>query len=242
MYLCRVTLYPLPTMKQFIAYYQVSTARQGQSGLGLEAQEAAVARFIEGKGEILSSYREIESGKNNERVELAKALDQAKKTGATLVIAKLDRLSRSASFIFKLRDAEIDFVCCDIPDMSTLTVGLFAVIAQHERETISQRIKVALAAKRARGEALGNVNNFGSEGKRKGALARAENARNHESNVQAKQLIQLLLKQRGQRGLGRDAEAGGIGLKKLRILCFFFCKRKRIHYLCHVHQRTKHMT
>jgi DNA invertase Pin-like site-specific DNA recombinase len=204
-------------MKQYIAYYRVSTARQGVSGLGLEAQEAAVAAFVAGRGELVNFYREVESGKNNERVELAKAFEEAKRTGATLVIAKLDRLSRSASFIFKLRDAEVDFVCCDIPDMSTLTVGLFAVIAQHEREVISQRVKVALEAKRARGEALGNPANFTKEGRVKGALVRAENARNHESNIQAKQLIQLLLKQPKKPSLRDIASAlNGTGYRTRR--------------------------
>lgn len=208
-------------MKQYIAYYRVSTQRQGVSGLGLEAQEAAVATFVAGRGELITSYREVESGKNNERPQLLQAFEQAKKTGATLVIAKLDRLSRSASFIFKLRDAEVDFVCCDIPDMSTLTVGLFAVIAQHEREVISQRVKVALEAKRARGEALGNPANFTNAGRSKGALVRAENARNHESNVQAKQLIHLLLKQPKKPTLRDVAAALNVSGYKTRRGCQF---------------------
>jgi DNA invertase Pin-like site-specific DNA recombinase len=179
-------------MKQFVAYYRVSTQRQGISGLGLEAQQASVAAYVAGKGQIANSFTEVESGKKNDRVQLAEAVASTKRLGATLIIAKLDRLSRSASFIFTLRDAGVDFQCCDIPDMNTLTVGLFAVMAQHEREVISRRVTESLAAKRARGEQLGNLTNLTQEGRSKGGRARAENARVHLANVQAKQLIHLL--------------------------------------------------
>jgi hypothetical protein len=103
---------------------------------------------------------EIESGKKNHRPQLLAAIAEARQAGATLLIAKLDRLSRNAGFIFALRDSGVDFVCCDMPDANTLTVGLFAVIAQHERETISKRTKDALAAKKARGTQLGSPQNF----------------------------------------------------------------------------------
>jgi DNA invertase Pin-like site-specific DNA recombinase len=133
-------------MPSHFACYRVSTKRQGTSGLELEAQQAAVVSFLKG-GQLQGAYIEVESGKKNQRPQLL----AARTAGGVLLIAKLDRLSRNASFIFTLRDSGVDFMCCDIPDANTLTVGLFSVLAQHERETISKRAKDALAAKKARG-------------------------------------------------------------------------------------------
>lgn len=129
--------------KKYVAYYRVSTAKQGASGLGLEVQQYAVAAFLKG-GQIAAEFIEVESGKKNNRLQLLAAIDQARKIKATLIIAKLDRLSRNASFIFTLRDSGVDFVCADMPDANTLTIGIFAVLAQHERELISSRTKAAL--------------------------------------------------------------------------------------------------
>src|SRR6056297_1708444 len=134
-------------MEKFIAYYRVSTKQQGASGLGLEAQKTAVKNFIHSRGasEIPPPFTEIESGKNDDRQELRKAISRCKETGATLLIAKLDRLSRNASFIFTLRDelqqAGVDFIACDMPEANTLTIGIMATMAQHEREIISKRTK-----------------------------------------------------------------------------------------------------
>ncbi|GAB3244119.1 hypothetical protein GCM10027346_41510 [Hymenobacter seoulensis] len=140
-----------PAAKPFVSYYRVSTLKQGQSGLGLEAQQAAVKAFVLDPSRIVGEFVEVESGKRNQRPQLQAAIEAARQQGATLLIAKLDRLSRNAGFIFALRDSGVDFVCCDMPDANTLTVGLFAVIAQHERETISKRTRDALTAKKARG-------------------------------------------------------------------------------------------
>ena len=136
-------LLPLPQKKnrdmKYIAYYRVSTKRQN---LGLDAQRKTVLDYISTvNGILINSYEEKESGKNNARLELHKAITECKKNNATLVIAKLDRLSRNVSFIFTLKDSGINFVCCDIPECNTLTLGIFATIAQSERETISQRTK-----------------------------------------------------------------------------------------------------
>ena len=150
-------------MKSYVAYLRVSTQKQGQSGLGLAAQRAAVQAFPP-VARLVAEFVEVESGKKNERPQLAAALALAKATGATLLIAKLDRLSRNAGFIFQLRDAGVDFVCCDMPDANTLTVGIFAVLAQHERELISQRTKAALAAKKAQGAQLGTPANLTPRG------------------------------------------------------------------------------
>ena len=135
----------------YIAYYRVSTQKQGTSGLGLEAQKAAVIQFTGNCDNcVIGTYTDIESGKNNERPELLKAIAQAKLTGAKLLIAKLDRLSRNAAFILTLKDSGVNFVCCDMPEANALTIGIMAIIAQQEREMISKRTREALQAKLAR--------------------------------------------------------------------------------------------
>lgn len=141
---------------RFVAYYRVSTARQGRSGLGLEAQREAVRTFLNGGNWTLSAeHTEVESGKLDSRPELAKALNACRLTGATLVIAKLDRLSRDAAFLLNLEKAGVEFVAADMPNANRLTVRLMAVIAQEEREMIAKRTKDALAAAKARGVKLG---------------------------------------------------------------------------------------
>jgi DNA invertase Pin-like site-specific DNA recombinase len=144
---------------KIVAYHRVSTARQGSSGLGLEAQTRAIEDFARARNSnVIGSFTEVESGKNNTRPELAKALHLAKVTGATLVIAKLDRLSRNAAFLLTLRDSDVRFMAADMPDANDLTVGVMALVAQQEREAISKRTREALAAAKARGVKLGNPN------------------------------------------------------------------------------------
>lgn len=134
---------------KYVAYYRVSTKRQN---LGLDAQRNTVTNYINNiGGSLINSYEEKESGKCDNRTELLNAIDYCKANKATLVIAKLDRLSRNVSFIFALKDAGINFYCCDIPECNTLTLGVFATIAQSERETISIRTKLALQAKKRKG-------------------------------------------------------------------------------------------
>lgn len=142
---------------KFIAYFRVSTAKQGRSGLGLEAQRSAVMSYLNGGSwTLLNEFTEVESGKRDDnRPELNKALDLCRLTGATLVIAKLDRLSRDAHFLLGLDKSGIEFVACDNPAANKMTVGILAVIAQAEREMISARTKAALAASKARGTSLG---------------------------------------------------------------------------------------
>lgn len=142
-----------------VAYYRVSTAAQGRSGLGLEAQRAAVHAYCQQRGAtLLGEHTEIESGALAERTELAAAVKLAHLTGATLLIAKLDRLSRNAAFLLTLRDSGTDFIAVDMPFANTVTVGIFAVIAEEERRAISERTKAALGAAKARGVKLGNPN------------------------------------------------------------------------------------
>jgi DNA invertase Pin-like site-specific DNA recombinase len=143
-------------VKQYIAYYRVSTDRQGASGLGLEAQRAAVLQHI-GAGKLTAEYTEVESGKKHtNRPQLLAALQECRRKKAMLVIAKLDRLGRNVAFISALMDSGADFVCCDNPHANRLMLHMLAAFAEHEREQISHRTKVALAAAKARGVKLGN--------------------------------------------------------------------------------------
>jgi len=140
-----------------INYYRVSTISQGRSGLGLDAQRSAIEAFCTSRGcQGLGEYVEVESGKRDDRPELAKALHHAKVTGATLVIAKLDRLSRNLAFLAQLQDAGTRFVAADMPEANELTIHIMAAMAQAERKAISKRTKEALAAAKARGTKLGN--------------------------------------------------------------------------------------
>ena len=158
-------------MPEFVAYYRVSTDRQGESGLGLEAQRSSVARFVNGAS-LLGEFQEIESGKNyTNRPQLTAALAICRNSRATLVIAKLDRLARDVHFISGLMKAGVDFVAVDMPQANKLTVHILAAVAEHEREAISQRTKAALQAAKARGTLLGNP-------RWKESIERARTARN----------------------------------------------------------------
>ena len=155
---------------RIIGYERVSTARQGASGLGIEAQRQAIDGFVAQRGAtLIARFTEVESGRNPDRPELGKALHLAKVTGATLVIAKLDRLSRNAAFLLTLRDSGVRFAAVDLPEANDLTVGIMALVAQQEREAISRRTKEALAVARSRGVRLGNPNGAAALG----GLARA---------------------------------------------------------------------
>ena len=145
--------------QRIIAYERVSTARQEASGLGHEAQRQSIDAFAHTRNaEILARFTEVESGKRADRPELAKALHLSKITGATLVIAKLDRLSRNAAFLLTLRDSGVRFLAVDLPEANDLTIGIMALVAQAEREAISRRTREALAVAKARGVRLGNPN------------------------------------------------------------------------------------
>jgi len=179
-------------MKRFIAYYRVSTARQGVSGLGLEAQQMAAQQFAKGRGEIVAEVVEVETGtKKRERPKLREAIEQAGRENATLLIAKLDRLARNVGFVFTLRDSGVDFVACDCPEANTLMVGVLATMAQYEAELISQRTKAALAARKARGLTLGNPGNLTDAGRRKGLQSLKTQARESQANKQAGELASL---------------------------------------------------
>jgi DNA invertase Pin-like site-specific DNA recombinase len=144
----------------YVAYYRVSTQQQGRSGLGLEAQRAAVLQHVGQALEPGNEFTEVETGKGSNALDrrpvLKAALAEAKRTKATLIIAKLDRLARNVSFIAQLMESKVKFICADMPEATELTLHIMAAMAQHERQMISERTKAALAAAKARGVKLGN--------------------------------------------------------------------------------------
>jgi DNA invertase Pin-like site-specific DNA recombinase len=164
----------LMTHGQFVAYYRVSTARQGKSGLGLEAQKNAVTDFLNGGSwQLLAEFVEVESGKSDDRPQLEQALATCDLSGATLVVAKLDRLSRNLAFLAKLQESGARFVAADMPEANELTIHIMAAVAQAERKAISVRTREALAAAKARGVRLGG-NRGNLEDLKKGPAKSAE--------------------------------------------------------------------
>lgn len=193
-------------MPGFIAYYRVSTDRQGQSALGLDAQREAVARHLNGTGELVNEYTEVESGKRHtNRPQLLAALAECRKRRAVLLIAKLDRLGRNVAFIASLMDSGAEFVACDNPHANRLLLHMLAAFAEHEREQISERTKAALRAAKARGTKLGNP---------KIAEARARAIAVHHARRPAAAVVARLAQWRREgmtlRELGRRLDREGV--------------------------------
>jgi len=166
-------------MKNLVCYRRVSTDRQGESGLGLDAQEAAIQRYIDqSSGRVLATYTEIESGTRSDRPELIKAIAHAKRSGATLVMAKLDRLARNAPFLLTLQKSGLPLVFCDLLGANEFTIGIMALVADHEAGLISGRTKAALQAAKDRGIKLGasrpECRNLSQEARERGAKRSAE--------------------------------------------------------------------
>ena len=162
-----------------IPYYRVSTKKQGDSGLGLESQQTTVETYAKQTGAIIiGTYTEVESGKRSDRPQLAKALAHARRSKATLVVAKLDRLSRNVAFLSALMESKVPFVACDNPHANKLTLHILVAMAEHEAEMISKRTKDALAAYKARGGLLGgqleHCRNLTHEARVKGAQRSGE--------------------------------------------------------------------
>ena len=165
-------------MGKLVPYYRVSTRKQGESGLGLEAQVSFVSNYARtGSHEIIVSYQEIETGKRADRPELAKAIAHTRRSKAVLAIAKLDRLVRNVHFLSGLMESRIEFVCCDNPNANRLTLHILAAVAEDEARRISERTKAALAAYKARGGTLGKPENLTAEAARRGSEATRANAR-----------------------------------------------------------------
>jgi DNA invertase Pin-like site-specific DNA recombinase len=169
-----------PAATRLIAYYRVSTRKQGASGLGLEGQQAAVSEFASRTGgTVVTSYTEVESGKRADRPELARAIAHARRSRATLVVAKLDRLARNVAFLSALMDSGADFVAVDNPHANRLTIHILAAVAEDEAKRISERTKAALAAAKRRGVKLGSARPGhwdGREAQRLAGLERAHKA------------------------------------------------------------------
>src|SRR3954453_13507955 len=169
---------------KFVAYYRVSTARQGRSGLGLEAQRRSVTDFLNGgPWELLGAFVEVESGKADDRPQLEQALATCELSGATLVVAKLDRLSRNLAFLAKLQESDARFIAADMPEANELTIHIMAAVAQAERKAISIRTTEALAAAKARGVRLGG--NRGNPEDLKKGPAKSAQVRGHQARKRA---------------------------------------------------------
>ena len=192
-------------MATYIAYYRVSTDRQGASGLGLDAQRAAVTRYV-GAGQLVAEYTEIESGRRHtNRPQLLAALEECRKRRAVLLIARLDRLARNVAFIAALMESGTDFIACDMPQATRLTIHILAAVAEHEREMISKRTKAALAEAKRRGIKLGNPQI---------EAARAKAAAVHHLHRPASEVQKLMTDWRGQ---GRTLRQIAEGLNGLNI-------------------------
>ena len=178
-------------MTKILAYYRVSTEKQGKSGLGLEGQRFAVEAFAKQTGaEILKAYTEIETGKRSDRPELAKALAHAKRSNATLVVGKLDRLSRNVAFTSALMDSGVDFVACDNVHANRLTLHILAAVAEDEVRRISERTKAALQAAKARGVKLGSARPRHWEGRQQARLNGLKAAREVSAQVRKQEASQ----------------------------------------------------
>lgn len=180
--------------KKYVAYYRVSTQEQGISGLGIDAQKETVSSYVNSVGgKIIFEYVEIASGKNDKRIELAKAIEKASIENATLIVAKLDRLGRNASYLFQIRDNVKSLVICDCPDMDTVKFGIFATFAQYERERISTRTKEALNARYQKtGKKNGNKKGCDmSKAQEVAAKQKRTNAMIEERNVVASNIIKI---------------------------------------------------
>lgn len=192
-------------MADFVAYYRVSTDRQGASGLGLDAQRQAVAHQVN-SGQLVAEFTEIESGRRaSNRPQLLAALDVCRKRHAVLLIARLDRLSRNVAFIANLMESGADFVACDMPTANRLTIHILAAVAEHEREMISARTKAALAEAKRRGTKLGNPRIEEAR-----ALAQAA----HHAHQPAPEVSALVVEWRGQ---GKTLRAIANDLNRLNI-------------------------
>lgn len=170
--------------KKYVAYYRVSTDKQGERGLGIQAQRDAVGRFIDSQGATLfACYTEVETGtRKGTRPGLAEALALTASIKGTLVIAKLDRLARNVGFINKLMDSTTDFIALDFPEANRLVLHIMAAVAEHEAKIISERTSAAIQAKIARGAKWGNPQNLKPE---YSALSRADAAMARETDARA---------------------------------------------------------
>jgi DNA invertase Pin-like site-specific DNA recombinase len=178
---------------KYIAYYRVSTKQQGQSGLGLEAQQAAVRGFTGNcKDCIVAEVTEIETGTSKRvRTKILEAIELAKKHNAILLIAKLDRLARNVHFVSSLMESKVAFKACDMPEADNFTIHIFAALAEREAKLISERTKAALEAKKARGEKVNRISNLTEDSRQKGRVIQTEKAYSDEAVRRAAAMIKM---------------------------------------------------
>lgn len=201
---------------RFIAYYRVSTKRQGQSGLGLDAQQQLVHQYLNGgKWQLVQEVIEIESGGNNDRPKLKEAIALCRAWRATLVIAKLDRLSRSVKLIAELMEQGVEFVVAESPEMSHLTVHIMAAVAEHERRAISERTKAALAAAKRRGTRLGGDRGGLTKITRRKGTTTSAAVRAEKANRAAQDLLAVINRLREQGVTSSKAIANALNDDKI---------------------------
>lgn len=202
---------------RYIAYYRVSTQKQGRSGLGLEAQRRMVSDFIAvNGGELVAEFTEVESGKRDDRPELLAAMKKADLVGARLLVGKLDRLSRDLHFITSLQKSKVDFVVCDLPGCDSFTINIYGALAQREREMISARTKAGLAAAQARGVTLG-TNNLKPELVKEASIKGVKVIKQNADKFAAKVLPLILTMQKDDKSLRAIAnELDSLGVQTAR--------------------------
>lgn len=225
---------------KYVVYYRVSTRKQADSGLGLEAQRTIVRNYLKNSESILEEYIEVETGKSANRPELNKALDSCKRYSATLIVAKLDRLARNLHFVTSLQNAHIDFLCCDMPTANRLTIHIISAIAENEALLISQRTKQALAEKKKQGVKLGNPQNNGltSLAIAKGCKVRQNNAYNNEQNKKAGAFV-VLMRNNGSRWSEIVLQLTESGFKTRRNCEFDITAVKRLYARYNIASSTK---
>ena len=180
---------------EYVLYLRASTLRQGQSGLGLEGQRLIAHRFLQMGDEILAEYVEVESGRKNDRPQMALAISHVKRLGATLLVAEMSRLARSVYFTSKLMEERVRFKACDAPYADEFTINILAAVAQKAAKDISESTKRGLAAKKARGFTLGKPDNFTADSRAQGRALVSKNARENVANKQAARLATVLRQQ-----------------------------------------------
>lgn len=195
---------------RYVAYYRVSTQRQGRSGLGLEAQRRAVIDRLRDNGQLIAEYTEVESGRRTDRPKLAEALSACRLHRATLIIAKLDRLARNVAFVSNLMEAGVEFEAVDFPAANRLTIHILAAVAEHEARMISERTRASLSAAKARGTALGG---FRGRAGTCNDLASARRVRGQKAQRRALDLQSVL----GEIGAGESLHTLAAGLNARRI-------------------------
>ncbi len=225
---------------KYIGYIRVSTKKQGKSGLGLEAQKRAIRNLLNEDDILIAEFEEVESGKNKERPKLLEAIQKCKETKATLVIARLDRLSRSLSFISQLMDSGIEFVACDMKHANRFTIQIFAALAEQEARFISKRTKVALAELKAKGVRLGSPQNLNDRSRKRSLEVRQNNSISNEHNRKATALIVSMRKEdKSYLNIAKELNQSGFKTRRNKEFSAMTVKRLYDRYIANSEEQTK---